>query len=139
MIEEAAPATPAPQKSKIETQEGEIVEKDAEAIIEVHGAGEARLNGQYYLRSAYTERGEFGKVGDDKVILHWSNWANEWRMNIGEYKKGNTLYRHSKRPSKGQECHGVPLDGWVKWFGLVPVPTIQRLSQQDEKAETKTD
>jgi len=43
------------------------------------------------------------------------------------------LYRHRQRPNiKFDECHGVPKEEWVKWFGAEPVPNIRYLAEGEE-------
>lgn len=60
-------------------------------------------------------------------------------MLIGDYKMGSTLYRNNYRPNwKADECHGVPVDNWQKWFGKDGVPTV-RLLQDDEVIDESGD
>jgi len=98
------------------------------AKVEVLGAPEARLNGIYQVQFATKDRIEFSKVSDEMCQIFWSSWQDEWRMLIGDYKMGSTLYRNSYRPNwKADVCHGVPEDKWQKWFGKDGVPTVRLL------------
>lgn len=103
------------------------------ARVEVRGAAEERLNGSYLVRCAYKDRVEFEKEGDRQCQIFWSEWHDEWRMLIGDFKLGSTLYRHKYRPNwKADEHHGVPKEGWQKWFGRDPAPTVVYLGPADE-------
>jgi hypothetical protein len=101
------------------------------AKVEVNGAGEHRLNGIYEARFATKDRVEYSRVGDEQCQVYWTEYQDEWRMLIGDFKMGNTLYRHKYRPNlKADECHGIPVEGWQKWFGNGPVPTIRYLTEE---------
>jgi hypothetical protein len=108
------------------------------ARMEVAGAGDSRLNGRYQVQFATKDRVEFVKVDDEHCQVCWSSWQDEWRMFIGDYKMGSVLYRHNYRPNwKADECHGVPVDNWQKWFGKDGVPTVCVLPELGtEEAET---
>jgi len=98
------------------------------ARVEIRGAGESRLNGAYHASFASKDRVEFSKEDDDTCQIYWSEWHDEWRMLVGDYKLGSTLYRHRYRPNiKADECLGVPKEGWQEWFGKAPAPTIRFL------------
>jgi hypothetical protein len=98
------------------------------ARLEVMGAGEERLNGVYSASFLSKDRVEFEKDGDEQCQVFWCDYHSEWRMLIGDYKLGSALYRHGYKPNlKFDECHGVPEDGWTKWFGKDPLPLVLRL------------
>eukprot|EP00931_Biecheleriopsis_adriatica_P091296 TRINITY_DN65188_c0_g1_i1.p1 TRINITY_DN65188_c0_g1~~TRINITY_DN65188_c0_g1_i1.p1 ORF type:complete len:842 (-),score=220.89 TRINITY_DN65188_c0_g1_i1:72-2405(-) len=100
--------------------------------IAVHDAGEIRLNGTYRASFVSKERVEFEKVGDRSCHIFWSTWHDEWRMLIADFKLGSTLYRHRHRPNvKFDECHGIPCEDWVKWFGADPAPSIRYLTEDE--------
>lgn len=106
------------------------------ARMEVAGAGEARLNGIYLVVFASKDRIEFTKVDDEQCQVFWTSWQDEWRMLMGDYKMGSVMYRHKYRPNwKADECHGVPLVDWQKWFGKDGVPTVRLLSELGSEEE----
>mmetsp|Transcript_87016 Transcript_87016/g.186449 ORF Transcript_87016/g.186449 Transcript_87016/m.186449 type:complete len:851 (+) Transcript_87016:51-2603(+) len=110
------------------------------ARAEVTGAGEERLNGMYMATFASQDRIEFEKEGDPQCQIFWSQWHDEWRMVIGDFKLGSVLYRHKYRPNrKVDECLGVPTEGWQKWFGSYPEPHLRRLEKADPDAEAPID
>jgi len=101
------------------------------AKIEVMGAGEERLNGIYTATFLARDRVEFSKEDDDQCQVYWCDYYAEWRMLIADYKMASTLYRHGYKPNlKADECHGVPEQGWQKWFGKVPEPLIMQLPSE---------
>lgn len=105
------------------------------AKVEVMGAAEERLNGTYQVHFACKDRVEFAKIGDEQCQICWSSWQDEWRMLIGDYKMGSTLYRNNYRPNwKADECHGVPVENWQKWFGKDPLPCVIHLFEQKSDA-----
>jgi len=109
------------------------------ARMEVAGAGETRLNGVYQVQFASKDRIEFTKVDDEPCQVFWTSWQDEWRMLMGDHKMGSVMYRHKYRPNwKADECHGVPLADWQKWFGKDGVPTVRLLpdlGSEEELAE----
>eukprot|EP00928_Gymnodinium_smaydae_P011863 TRINITY_DN1433_c0_g2_i1.p1 TRINITY_DN1433_c0_g2~~TRINITY_DN1433_c0_g2_i1.p1 ORF type:complete len:937 (-),score=287.72 TRINITY_DN1433_c0_g2_i1:88-2898(-) len=130
--------------AELEAEVGSCAEAEREAAMadafprltarfEVMGAGEERLNGVYLVSFLSKDRVEFEKVDDDQCQVFWCQYHNEWRMLIGDYKLGSTLYRHSYKPNlKADECHGVPEDGWQKWFGKDPEPLVCKLPPLSE-------
>lgn len=103
------------------------------ARVQVQGAGEDRLNGVYKIGLAMKDRVEYQKLGDSQCQILWAEYQDEWRLFIADFKLGSTLYRHKYRPNViADECHGVPLDGWTKWFGTGPVPTIRYLAEDED-------
>merc|ERR1711971_502584 len=110
------------------------------ARVEVKGAGESRLNGIYRVQFATKDRVEFEKVDDDKCQIFWSSWQDEWRMLIGDYKMGSTLYRNKYRPNwKADDCHGCPVDNWQKWFGKDGDPTVRLIPEDEPEATVESD
>eukprot|EP00933_Yihiella_yeosuensis_P016867 TRINITY_DN14267_c0_g1_i1.p1 TRINITY_DN14267_c0_g1~~TRINITY_DN14267_c0_g1_i1.p1 ORF type:complete len:839 (-),score=222.19 TRINITY_DN14267_c0_g1_i1:117-2399(-) len=100
--------------------------------IALEGASEKRLNGTYQAAFASPDRVEFEKIGDRQCQIFWSQWHDEWRMLIADFKLGSTLYRHKHRPNvKYDEHHGIPKDGWTKWFGQDPIPTVRYLAEDE--------
>jgi len=105
------------------------------ARVEVVGAAESRLNGIYQVVFAMKDRIEFVKVDDKQCQIFWSSWQDEWRMLIGDYKMGSTLYRNNYRPNwKADVCNGCPVDNWQKWFGKEGTPPTVRLLPEPEEA-----
>lgn len=103
------------------------------ARCEVFGAGETRLNGTYQVQFATKDRVEFTKDNDETCQIFWSSWQDEWRMLIGDYKMGSTLYRNNYRPQwKADPCHGVPESNWQKWFGKDGDPSVRFLPDVGE-------
>eukprot|EP00927_Polykrikos_kofoidii_P061234 TRINITY_DN56098_c0_g1_i1.p1 TRINITY_DN56098_c0_g1~~TRINITY_DN56098_c0_g1_i1.p1 ORF type:complete len:926 (+),score=240.92 TRINITY_DN56098_c0_g1_i1:85-2862(+) len=103
------------------------------ARIEVMGAGEERLNGIYTASHLARDRVEFEKDDDPLCQVSWSDWQSEWQMTIGDYKLGSNLYRHTHKPNlKADECHGVPEQGWAKWFGKDPEPLVLHLPPEKD-------
>mmetsp|Transcript_60546 Transcript_60546/g.131204 ORF Transcript_60546/g.131204 Transcript_60546/m.131204 type:complete len:823 (-) Transcript_60546:106-2574(-) len=103
----------------------EAVEKRAAAKAVVRGSGEERLNGLYQACFVTPDRVEFEKVDDPTCQIVWTQWHQEWRAFISDFKLGSTLYRHGYRPNlKVDACHGLPTEGWQKWFGRDPLPKI---------------
>jgi len=112
------------------------------ARVRVSGAGEKRLNGKYHVEYATKERVEFHKEEQDSrgCQLTWSGQHGEWRLLIGDYKLGSTLYRHTHRPNVQVDEHlGVPKDGWQQWFGKSPCPTIEYLEEDQGEEEEDVD
>jgi len=106
------------------------------ARLEVMGAGEERLNGVYTACFLTKDRIEFEKVGDEACQVFWCHYHNEWRMLIGDYKMGNTLYRHPYKPNlKADECHGVPEMEWQLWFGKSPEPLVMHLPPASDEGD----
>lgn len=106
------------------------------ARVGVSGAGEDRLNGAYRAVFLTPDRVDFEKVGDRSCQICWSEYHGEWRMLIGDFKLGSTLYRHKYRPNlRADSCHGVPEDGWQKWFGREPVPVLRHMAEDEEDEE----
>jgi len=107
--------------------------------LALSGAGDRRLNGTYLASYVTKDRVEFEKAGDRACHIMWSEYHDEWRIIIADYKLGSTLYRHRYRPNiKFDECHGVPQEGWQKWFGTEPGPKIRYLSQDEPDYEPET-
>lgn len=107
------------------------------ARVEVIGAAETRLNGIYQVQFATKDRIEFVKLDDDQCQIFWSSWQDEWRMLVGDFKMGSTLYRNNYRPNwKADLCHGCPVDNWQKWFGKYGSPTVRLIPQPVEGKET---
>jgi hypothetical protein len=103
------------------------------ARVEVNGAGDSRLDGIYQVQFATKDRIEFTKVNDEQCQIFWSSYQDEWRMMIGDYKMGSTLYRNNYRPNwKADVCHGCPVEKWQKWFGKDGVPTIRLIPEPTE-------
>jgi len=103
------------------------------AKVEVKDAGEIRLNGYYQVQFATKDRVEFTKVDDELCQIFWSSWQDEWRMLIGDYKMGSTLYRNNYRPNwKADPCHGCPESNWQKWFGKDGTPTVRLIPEPVE-------
>lgn len=110
------------------------------ARVEVRGAGERRLNGAYHAEFAAKDRVEFRKEGDSQCGIVWTEYHNEWRMSIGDFKMGNTLYRHRHRPNiRAEENLGCPLEGWQEWFGRGPCPTLRALTEEEEVEDAPSD
>lgn len=106
--------------------------QELKSRVRVEGAGEARVNGTYKAVFACSDRVEFEKVGDKSCQIFWSEWHDEWRMQIGDYKMGSTLYRHRYRPNlKVDACHGLPVQEWQKWFGKEPEPSMRILQEEE--------
>ncbi|CAE8693110.1 unnamed protein product [Polarella glacialis] len=100
--------------------------------IAVEGAGHHRLNGTYRAAFACKDRVEFEKVGDRQCQIFWSEWHDEWRILMADFKLGSTLYRHRHKPNvKFDQCHGVPREDWQKWFGQEPIPTVRYLAEDE--------
>lgn len=107
--------------------------------LALSGAGDRRLNGTYLASYVTKDRVEFEKASDRACHIMWSEYHDEWRITIADYKLGSTLYRHRYRPNiKFDECHGVPREGWQKWFGTDPVPNIRYLAQDEPNYEPET-
>lgn len=107
--------------------------------LALSGAGDRRLNGTYVASWVTKDRVEFEKASDRACLIMWSEYHDEWRITIADYKLGSTLYRHRYRPNvKFDECHGVPQEGWQKWFGTDPVPNIRYLAQDEPNYEPET-
>mmetsp|Transcript_83173 Transcript_83173/g.269275 ORF Transcript_83173/g.269275 Transcript_83173/m.269275 type:complete len:840 (+) Transcript_83173:85-2604(+) len=115
------------------------------ARVRVVGAGEQRLNGDYRVAFASKERAEFLKEDDDVCQIVWTEYQNEWRMLIGDYKLGNALYRHKYRPNtKADDRLGTPKKGWQAWFGKTPLPRVEFLAnlgtpEYDEEMKVKAE
>jgi len=117
---------------EIGEEEGSPAAPPSGAKVEVRCAGEDRLNGIYRACFIASDRVEFEKEDDEVCQLTWSDWTREWRIFIGDFKMGSTLYRHSYRPNlKVEDCHGVPQEGWQKWFGKEPAPLVRRMSAEE--------
>lgn len=96
------------------------------ARVVVYGAREERLNGEYHASFAAKDRVEFQKEDDPVCQIFWTQYHDEWRMLIGDYKLGSTLYRHKYRPNLKVDADlGIPLTGWQKWFGKEPCPRVR--------------
>eukprot|EP00930_Biecheleria_cincta_P095019 TRINITY_DN868_c0_g1_i1.p1 TRINITY_DN868_c0_g1~~TRINITY_DN868_c0_g1_i1.p1 ORF type:complete len:843 (-),score=199.46 TRINITY_DN868_c0_g1_i1:210-2738(-) len=107
--------------------------------LALSGAGDRRLNGTYLASYVTKDRVEFEKAGDRACHIMWSDYHDEWRILIADHKLGSTLFRHRYRPNiKFDECHGVPQEGWQKWFGTDPEPKIRYLSQDEPDYEPVT-
>lgn len=105
------------------------IQRPLVARVRVVGAGEDRLDGDYRVAYVAKERVEFFKEDDESCQIMWTEYHNEWRMIVGDFKLGSTLYRHKYRPNiKADERLGVPREGWQPWFGKSPAPRLEYLA-----------